>query len=242
MGVSFRLFLVLCAVVLGGCLGSFLNVAVWRLPAGKSLVRPASFCPKCGHAIRFYDNIPVFGWIFLRGKCRDCHQPISPRYPVIEGVVAAMGGILGFLFFFAQRGVPVGIFRWEGLAQRLSACEAYWRGETLFPTVSFESVVFVGFGVTLLWLCILCIYLGLGLVRYDGHRLSPLVQAGLYVGAFLLLGEASFVPILGTLLCRPLSSLFGPGAYRRTFLLFFILFFATLTGIILLYGRTTPIL
>ena len=73
----------LCAV-LGLAIGSFLNVVVHRVPRGESVVRPPSACPSCGHEIRPRDNVPVLGWILLRGRCRDCGQPISPRYPLVE--------------------------------------------------------------------------------------------------------------------------------------------------------------
>ncbi len=64
--------------------GSFLNVCIYRLPREKSVVRPGSACPACGHAVRWYDNVPVLSWLLLGGKCRDCHSRISPRYLVIE--------------------------------------------------------------------------------------------------------------------------------------------------------------
>ena len=72
--------------VTGCCLGSFFNVVIYRLPAGKSLVSPGSHCPGCGHPIAFYDNIPVLGYLFLMGKCRHCRARISPRYPIVEAV------------------------------------------------------------------------------------------------------------------------------------------------------------
>lgn len=74
---------------LGAVLGSFLNVVVWRTPRGESIVGP-SRCPKCGTAIRWYNNVPVFGWIWLGGKCRDCKLPISPRYPIVEFICGSM--------------------------------------------------------------------------------------------------------------------------------------------------------
>ena len=78
--------LVVIAVVgaLGFAIGSFLNVVVYRVPAGKSLVSPPSACPRCGAGIRTRDNIPVLSWLILRGKCRDCGEPISARYPLVE--------------------------------------------------------------------------------------------------------------------------------------------------------------
>jgi leader peptidase (prepilin peptidase) / N-methyltransferase len=68
----------------GIVIGSFLNVCILRIPEDVSIVSPASRCPRCGAAIKAYDNIPVLGWLILRGKCRNCHLPISPMYPVIE--------------------------------------------------------------------------------------------------------------------------------------------------------------
>ena len=69
---------------LGCCIGSFLNVVIYRLPREKSLVSPGSACPHCGKPIRFYDNIPLVSWIVLRAKCRNCRGPISPRYFIVE--------------------------------------------------------------------------------------------------------------------------------------------------------------
>jgi leader peptidase (prepilin peptidase) / N-methyltransferase len=87
-----RVPLVLGAVfTLGLCLGSFLNVVIHRLPRGQSLVRPRSRCPRCGHGIRPWHNVPVLGWILLRGRCVDCGLSISPRYPLVE---LAGGGLL----------------------------------------------------------------------------------------------------------------------------------------------------
>jgi leader peptidase (prepilin peptidase)/N-methyltransferase len=69
----------------GAMLGSFLNVVAHRLPRGESLVHHRSRCPRCGAAIRATDNVPVFGWLRLRGRCRDCGAPIAVRYPLVEG-------------------------------------------------------------------------------------------------------------------------------------------------------------
>lgn len=72
--------------VLGLAIGSFLNVVIYRVPAGMSIVRPASACPSCGAEIRARDNVPVIGWVLLRGRCRDCSSAISARYPIIEAL------------------------------------------------------------------------------------------------------------------------------------------------------------
>jgi leader peptidase (prepilin peptidase) / N-methyltransferase len=77
-------------VVLGLAFGSFLNVCIYRLPRGISVITPRSACPNCKRLIALYDNIPVVSWLILRGRCRQCHSPISPRYLVIELLNAAL--------------------------------------------------------------------------------------------------------------------------------------------------------
>ena len=74
----------------GIVIGSFLNVCIIRIPEGVSIVSPASRCPRCATPIKPYDNIPVLGWFFLNGKCRNCHLPISPMYPIIEFLTGAL--------------------------------------------------------------------------------------------------------------------------------------------------------
>lgn len=76
--------------VVGLVVGSFLNVVVYRIPAGLSIVSPPSACPNCGTEIKPYDNLPVISWLVLRGKCRSCRSPISARYPLVEAASAAL--------------------------------------------------------------------------------------------------------------------------------------------------------
>ena len=84
------IYLASACAVLGLLVGSFLNVVIWRVPRGESIVRPPSHCPACGHAVRARDNIPVLSWVVLRGRCRDCDAPISARYPLVEVGTAAV--------------------------------------------------------------------------------------------------------------------------------------------------------
>ncbi|MFM2152255.1 MAG: hypothetical protein RL199_690 [Pseudomonadota bacterium] len=77
-------FYELSALLVGLCVGSFLNVVIARVPAGESIVRPGSRCPRCHTPIRWYDNVPVLGWLLLRGRCRACRGAISVRYPIVE--------------------------------------------------------------------------------------------------------------------------------------------------------------
>lgn len=76
--------------VLGAMIGSFLNVVIHRLPREQSIVLPKSACPACGAAIHFYDNIPILSFLILRGRCRSCRRPISPRYPAVEALCALL--------------------------------------------------------------------------------------------------------------------------------------------------------
>lgn len=87
---------------LGAAIGSFLNVVVYRLPAGLSVIWPPSRCPKCLHQLGMGENIPIFGWLWLRGKCRHCKTPISPRYPLVE----AATGII-FVIVYNRFGISI---------------------------------------------------------------------------------------------------------------------------------------
>jgi leader peptidase (prepilin peptidase)/N-methyltransferase len=78
------------AGILGAIVGSFLNVVAYRLPRGESLAHPPSACPSCGTPIKPYDNVPVLGWLWLRGKCRACGAPISPKYPIVEALTGLL--------------------------------------------------------------------------------------------------------------------------------------------------------
>jgi leader peptidase (prepilin peptidase) / N-methyltransferase len=92
------------AAVIGAIVGSFLNVVVWRLPRGESLVKPSSRCPACAKPIAPYDNVPVVSWVLLQGRCRHCGARISPRYPLIELITAA-----AFAGVVAVRGFDEGL-------------------------------------------------------------------------------------------------------------------------------------
>ena len=113
-------FYILFLFALGACVGSFLNVVVWRLPRVESveddgllrsffrswhaLAYPPSHCPKCEQPLKWYDNIPVIGWIKLRGRCRFCKQPISIRYPIVEAVTGLLFASYYVMFFIVGFG------------------------------------------------------------------------------------------------------------------------------------------
>lgn len=87
------------AVLCGLCVGSFLNVVIYRLPNGMSIVKPPSHCPKCGHKLKWYDNIPVLSYIILGGRCRECGEHISFRYTIVELLNAALWILCVLLFW-----------------------------------------------------------------------------------------------------------------------------------------------
>ena len=86
--------LLLAAFVLGTVIGSFLNVCIWRLPTGQSIVSPPSHCPACRTPVRSYDNIPIISYMLLRGRCRSCQTSIALRYPAVEALTGLMFALL----------------------------------------------------------------------------------------------------------------------------------------------------
>ena len=90
--------LALAAGLLGLLIGSFLNVVVWRVPRGESVVSPPSACPDCETPIRPRDNVPVAGWLLLKGRCRDCDTAISPRYPAVELATGVLFAVMALRF------------------------------------------------------------------------------------------------------------------------------------------------
>jgi len=99
-----HLLYIIFVFALGACIGSFLNVIVWRLPRNESLISPPSRCPVCGHRLAWYDNIPIFGWLALRGRCRYCHAAISAQYPTVEFVTGALFVLYYVMFFIVHLG------------------------------------------------------------------------------------------------------------------------------------------
>ncbi len=110
--------LIVACGVFGLLIGSFLNVVIHRVPAGESIVSPPSRCPGCGAEIKAYDNIPIISWLLLRAKCRNCGEPISARYPLVELLTGVLFAVMAWKFglswelpaflFFAAVGVALG--------------------------------------------------------------------------------------------------------------------------------------
>ena len=100
----------IAAFCFGAIIGSFLNVCIWRLPSGESLVYPASRCPHCKTRIRSRDNIPVISYLLLRGHCRACGHPISLRYPVVEVLTGVLLVLLVYRFDLSPALAVSGVF------------------------------------------------------------------------------------------------------------------------------------
>lgn len=93
--------------ILGLCIGSFLNVCIYRLPKQISLIKPASFCPRCNTPIKWYDNVPLLSYVLLSGRCRSCKETISLRYPLVELITG-----LVFFFLYIKLGFGLELFKY----------------------------------------------------------------------------------------------------------------------------------
>jgi len=148
------------AGVFGLLIGSFLNVVIYRVPIGMSVISPASACPNCGAGIHAYDNVPVVAWLALRGKCRNCSAPISARYPLVE---------LGTGVFFFVVSLP--------LAAQLAAIQ---------PTV---DVIASGVAL-FAFLYLAAISIALSFIDIEHHRLPDAIVLPSYLVGIVLLATS----------------------------------------------------
>ena len=112
--MSIELFTLLLVTIWGACVGSFLNVVIYRVPAGLSVISPPSRCPGCETKLAAYDNVPVLGWLWLRGRCRTCRMRISPQYPLVELATGLLFGGLAYAYYFTSLRV---VFAEAGVGQ-----------------------------------------------------------------------------------------------------------------------------
>ena len=150
----------------GACVGSFLNVVIHRVPRGESIVSPPSACPKCGHRIRPWQNVPIVSWLLLRGRCAGCKASISWRYPAVEllGALLAVGCAWRFGFTFEALAL------FALLAAMLAVAFIDWEHMIIPDPIS------VGFLV-----------LGLVLAPFTGPGILPAVVGAVVGGGLLLL-------------------------------------------------------
>ena len=167
--LSMQIFIATWIFVLGSCFGSFLNVVIYRLPAGMSLGKPKSRCPQCETPLAARDNIPVFGWLLLKGKCRFCSLPIAPRYPIIEA-------ICGLIFLTLMFGELL-----TGGANLPLRHPDHFHVHPGFWLVWFAKWDLSG--IFLYHCCMLVVLLATVMISYDGHKpQNKLLAFGVVVG------------------------------------------------------------
>ncbi len=219
--------------LLGLAVGSFLNVVAYRVPLGLSVVAPPSSCPGCGAEIRARDNVPVLSWLLLRGRCRDCAEPISARYPIVEAITgvlfiavsvaflptvfaapdaaAAVSGVLALVAFLYLAAISVALTAIDLDVQRLPdplVVPSYAVGAVLLAAASIiggdlESLARAAAGAGIL----VAFFLALALIKSGGMGLGDVKLAGV-LGLFLgWLGWPQL--IVGVFAAFVLGGLFG---------------------------------
>ncbi|MEO9590532.1 A24 family peptidase, partial [Rhodopirellula bahusiensis] len=164
-------------LVVGASVGSFLNVVVWRLPQRLN-VNGHSFCPRCRNQLRARDNVPIFGWLWLSGRCRDCRLPISSRYPIVETLVGITFALVG----------ATELTRWS-LPYLGDSVRTNWLST---PYVDADLLTLIFYHLVALatgWAA--------GLIRFDGNTLPPrltLFAAVTLIGGMFALPQAMVVP------------------------------------------------
>jgi leader peptidase (prepilin peptidase) / N-methyltransferase len=187
------LFITISALIFffGACIGSFLNVCIYRIPRDESIVLPRSHCPRCGRMIAWYDNIPILSWYLLRARCRHCGESISSRYVLVEALIAFL-----FTMVWLQYGISV-------------YTPVYWivvSGLVVATFVDFEHYIIpdrISIGGMLLGLLLSALYPELhayGSLLPDVDVWSGLTQSAL--GIALGAGSLWFVAIIGKLIFR----------------------------------------
>lgn len=134
------------AFLVGACIGSFLNVCIARWPVGGSVISPPSHCPKCARPIRAWENVPILGWIALRGRCAGCALPISPQYPLVELLVALVWAACAVAFGPTFLALRVAVFATVLLGIAITDARHYMipDGFTLFGFVWVLATAVVG--------------------------------------------------------------------------------------------------
>lgn len=188
--------------LIGASIGSFLNVVIWRVPEGMSLTTPPSHCPKCGSPVRWFDNVPILSWFVLGGKCRDCKEPISKRYPLVEASSFLVSCIVGAsILLGGWSGVPSEVLRWSEYADWTEAFQEFEAAtldksgevaeresalslvdEDAFSSDYFLRLLRVATILAIYWTLVVDLTLMLGLVCWDrGVATKSLIWASLVV-------------------------------------------------------------
>jgi len=206
--------------VVGACIGSFLNVCVYRWPEEQSVVRPPSRCPSCGTQLGWRDNVPIFGWIFLRGKCRHCGAPVSIQYPLVELATALLWLGSALRFGLSWRAAASAVFFTILLGIALSDARTYIIPDefTLGGTVIGLAFAFapgtigwkrallgaaLGFG--LLWLVAVLGKMAFRKEAMGGGDIKMMMMVGAFLGPVGVLLTIFLGALLGTIIFTPIS-------------------------------------
>ena len=179
----------------GLLVGSFLTVLVHRLPRGEGVGRGRSKCPRCGITIRAADNIPVLSWVLLRGRCRNCGEPISPEYPITEATTAAL--FVGAAVVFDPLGLAIGAAVFLAVMVAVTMIDARWRivpNRIIYPSLAAFAVAIVG--GDLLGESVDIVSAALGFVVYA----IPLFAVALVVPGGMGMGDVKLVALIGLVL------------------------------------------
>lgn len=201
------------AGLFGLAFGSFGNVVIYRVPLGLSVVSPPSACPRCGHGIAARHNVPVFGWLMLRGRCANCAEPISPRYPIVEAAVGVLFAAIVWGYGISWLTLLLLVASWAGVVlaaididvQRLPVAVVWPWGAVSVAIVAVASLTSEGWDVGLraligaaaLWLFYLLAFLvyprGLGLGDVRLAAVLGLLLGFVGWGPLVVGGFAAFV-------------------------------------------------
>ena len=208
------------AGVVGACVGSFLNVCVYRWPADKSVVSPPSSCPACGARIRWYDNVPVLGWLWLRGRCRSCGTRISVQYPLVELFTALLWVMAVWRFGFTWQALATALFFTILLGIALSDAATYIIPDqfTIGGTVLGLALSFAPGGITplrsfigavagfgLLWLVAVLGEWAFKKEAMGGGDIKMMAMVGAFLGPLGVMLTVFLGALFGSLIFGPIS-------------------------------------
>jgi leader peptidase (prepilin peptidase)/N-methyltransferase len=233
------------AGLVGACVGSFLNVCVYRWPADLSVIRPPSRCGSCGTPIRWYDNVPVLGWLWLRGKCRACGARISIQYPLVELLTALLWVMAAWRFGLSWQTLATALFFAILLGIALSDARTYiipdqftLGGTVLGLALSFapggmepkQAFIGAALGYALLWAVAVLGEMAFKKEAMGGGDIKMMAMVGAFLGPVGVLLTLFLGALFGTLIFAPIS-------YRTGKLVPFGIFLAVGAAVTELFGH-----
>jgi leader peptidase (prepilin peptidase) / N-methyltransferase len=215
-----EILLLVYAGVVGACVGSFLNVCVYRWPEDRSVVSPPSTCPACGARIKWYDNVPVLGWLWLRGKCRACGNRISVQYPLVELFTALLWVMAFWRDGLSWQSLGTALFFTILLGIALSDARTYIipdqftiGGTVLGLALSFapggldplDAFMGAAAGFALLWLVAVLGEWAFKKEAMGGGDIKMMAMVGAFLGPLGVLLTVFLGALFGTLIFAPIS-------------------------------------